>query len=1150
MSGVSSEPEGVMDVNGTGGQSSGGVGRRDLVKVGAVAAGAVAGAAFLGGLPIFSRIVQAQSEAEAASEGRLDGSGDYPLADPANQLYTACLQCNTGCGIKVKVLDGVATKIDGNPFTPLTMYPHIPYETPVKDLGTVEGAICPKGQAGMQSVYDPYRLVSVLKRKPGTKRGENQWETIEFAKAVEEVVEGGDLFGEGPVPGLRESYALSDVDLAHEMEHAIEEIHAESDPDAKLALVEDFKVTFAEHLDKLIDPNHPDLGPRNNEFVFAWGRLKNGRKDFIKRFLKAYGTNNAHGHTTVCQGSLYFTGKSMSEQYVDGKWGGGKKFYWQGDVGNSEFTIFVGASPFEGNYGPPFRTPRINDANLGGGKYVVVDPRFSKTAAHAWKWLPAKPGSEGALAMAITAWAIDHDRVNKGYLALANEAAANAVNEPTWTPSSWLVKIDEDGTPGDFLRASEIGLAPIEQRPKSSDPESTYDFDYFVALVDGVPTPVDAYEQDPGKAVKGDILVDDLELTPAVPDEAAAVPAASAAPGADASEVTAAAASTESSTPIRVKSALQVISDSAHEQTLEGWAEICGLDPKDIEDVAREFTGHGRRAVADIHRGVSQHTNGFYNVLSWYTLNALLGNFDRAGGLLKSSTFKSDGSKAGQPFKISAVDGKMAPFGTSIIRHGEKYEKNTLFLRDGYPAKRVWYPLASDLYQEIVPSMGDEYPYGAKALMLYMGSPVYALPAGHTNIPVLADPKKLPLFIAIDPFIGETSMYADYIFPDTMYLERWEWQGSHPSVPQKIEQVRNPVVDPLVPDVAVYGNETPMSLEALLMAVAERMDLPGFGPGGFADLGDFTHPDDLYLKMVANLASGEKEGDEDSVPDADEEEMRVFSEGRGHLRKTVYDEDRWKAITGEWWPKVVYVLNRGGRFEPFSKGYTEGVFPEDSPYAFGIDDTQVGHPFGNMLTIYQEKTHATKSSMTGEKLAGHAKYIPAPMSVLGEPIDDEADGYDLRRITYREIMQTKSRTASNYWLLALRPENFILMNVADAEARGFKNGDDARITSPSNTEGVWDLANGRKVPMVGMIRTTEGIRPGVIAFSLGFGHWSYGGVDFEVDGETYAGDDRRIRGIHANAAIRVDPYLGNTSLVDSVGGSAVFYDTQVKLVPA
>ena len=46
------------------------------------------------------------------------------------------------------------------------------------------------------------------------------------------------------------------------------------------------------------------------------------------------------------------------------------------------------------------------------------------------------------------------------------------------------------------------------------------------------------------------------------------------------------------------------------------------------------------------------------------------------------------------------------------------------------------------------------------------------------------------------------------------------------------------------------------------------------------------------------------------------------------------------------------------------------------------------------------------------------------------------------------------------------------------------------------------------------------------------------------------GDKRRIRGIHANAAMRVDPYLGNTTLIDPVGGSAVFYDTMIKLVPA
>lgn len=88
------------------------------------------------------------------------------------------------------------------------------------------------------------------------------------------------------------------------------------------------------------------------------------------------------------------------------------------------------------------------------------------------------------------------------------------------------------------------------------------------------------------------------------------------------------------------------------------------------------------------------------------------------------------------------------------------------------------------------------------------------------------------------------------------------------------------------------------------------------------------------------------------------------------------------------------------------------------------------------------------------------------------------------------------------------------------------------------------------MPLAGTIRTTEGIRPGVIAFSLGFGHGSYGGVDFTVDDAVIPGDERRIRSVHANAAMRVDPYLGNTTLIDPVGGSAVFYDTMVKLVPA
>lgn len=1074
--------------------------RRDFLRISAAAGGAT----FLGTLPLVQEAWAQVSEV---------GPAGYELARPENQIHTVCLQCNTGCPIKVKLLNGVAVKIDGNPYAPWTMTPHIPYSTTLQEEATIEGGLCPKGQAGLQTIYDPYRLVTVLKRKPGSKRGGGQWESISFDQALTEIVNGGDLFGEGAVPGLQESYALKDAKVAKEMGDFIKKLWDEKDADKKKAMVDEFKTTYADYLDTLINPDHPDFGIKNNQFVFAWGRLKDARKDLISRFLASYGTTNAHGHTTVCQGSLYFTGKAMSETYTDGKWTGGSKFYWQGDIWNTEFALFVGASPFEGNYGPPWRGRSIVENMVNNGmKMAVVDPRLSKTAAKAWKWLPALPGSEGALALAMIQWVLDHDRYDKLFLSAANKAAASAVAEPTWTPATWLVKLDEHGQPGKYLRASEIGLREKEVRPLSTDAEKTYEFDYFVALVNGEPTAVDPYASDPAEAVQGDLWVNNVQL----------------------GEFT-------------VKSGLQIISDSAHERSLEEWAEICGLRVQDIEEVAFEFTNHGKKAVADIHRGVSQHTNGFYNVLAWYTLNALIGNYDHAGGLIKATTYKADGSKKGQPFDLKQTSGKMAPFGLSIIRHDAKYEKTTLFPRDGYPAKRNWYPLSSDVYQEIVPSIGDAYPYPIKALMLYMGSPVYSLPAGHTNIPILSDPQKLPLFIAIDAFVGETSMYADYIFPDTMYLERWEFHGSHPSIPFKVQPVRNPAIAPLVPDVQVFGQDTPISIEAVLIGLAEKMGLPGFGPGGFGDYGDMSHPDDLYLKMVANLAFGEKEDGSDSVPDADEEEIRIFLAARQHLPKSVFDPERWQKILGDWWPKAIYVLNRGGRFQDYAKGYKEGEFPEPSQNLFGFDLTQVASPFGTLLNIYQEKTYDTKSPMTGEHLVGYAKYFPAPLDVTGKAIEDEQDGYDLRMITYREISQTKSRTASNYWLLSLLPENFILINVVDAEQRGLKEGDVVKIVSATNPAGEWDLNNGTKIPMAGKIKTTQGIRPGVIGFSLGFGHWSYGGVDIQINGQSIPGDGRRIKGLHANAAMRVDPYLGNTCLVDAVGGSAVFYDTQVKL---
>jgi anaerobic selenocysteine-containing dehydrogenase len=176
--------------------------------------------------------------------------------------------------------------------------------------------------------------------------------------------------------------------------------------------------------------------------------------------------------------------------------------------------------------------------------------------------------------------------------------------------------------------------------------------------------------------------------------------------------------------------------------------------------------------------------------------------------------------------------------------------------------------LASDVYQEIIPSIGDRYPYPVKALLTYMAAPTYALPAGHTNIAVLCDLEALPLHVACDVVIGPTSMYADYIFPDGCFLERWEFQGSHPNMPVKVQPVRQPVIAPIPEEVRVYGQAHPMTLEALILGIAERLDLPGFGVNGFGQGLPLRHQDDLMLRGVGNLAFGEKTDGSDAVPAA------------------------------------------------------------------------------------------------------------------------------------------------------------------------------------------------------------------------------------------------------------------------------------------
>lgn len=66
----------------------------------------------------------------------------------ANWYASVCRQCPAGCGIQVKIREGRAKKIEGNPLHPVN-----------------QGRLCARGQAGLQILYNPDRITAPLVRK-------------------------------------------------------------------------------------------------------------------------------------------------------------------------------------------------------------------------------------------------------------------------------------------------------------------------------------------------------------------------------------------------------------------------------------------------------------------------------------------------------------------------------------------------------------------------------------------------------------------------------------------------------------------------------------------------------------------------------------------------------------------------------------------------------------------------------------------------------------------------------------------------------------------------------------------------------------------------------------------------------------------------
>src|SRR6266404_285198 len=78
---------------------------------------------------------------------------------------STCGMCPAGCGIIVRTREHKANKIEGNPLHPVN-----------------RGALCARGQAGLEVLYNPDRIKGPMKRIG--ERGEGKWEEISWDEAI------------------------------------------------------------------------------------------------------------------------------------------------------------------------------------------------------------------------------------------------------------------------------------------------------------------------------------------------------------------------------------------------------------------------------------------------------------------------------------------------------------------------------------------------------------------------------------------------------------------------------------------------------------------------------------------------------------------------------------------------------------------------------------------------------------------------------------------------------------------------------------------------------------------------------------------------------------------------------------------------------
>ncbi len=794
-------------------------------------------------------------------------------------------------------------------------------------------------------------------------------------------------------------------------------------------------------------------------------------------FARQFGTPNYAAHGGFCSvnmaaGMIYTIGGSFWE------FGGP-------DLERAKLFVMIGTA--EDHHSNPMKTA-ISRFKRSGGRFVAINPIRTGYAAIADEWIPIRPGTDGALLLALIHEIVALGLYDRGFLARYTNAG-QLVNQAAERDDFGLMARNPDGDavnplrPHNFLWWDRLTGSPVADHTDGADPALLGNF----RLPDGTPvTP--AFQ----------LLFDRVrDNTPEWAADITGIPATT------------------------IRRLAHELGVTARDQKVElpiAWTDWWGT---------RHETVTGNPVAFHAMRGLAAHSNGFQTIRALAILMSLLGTIDRPGGFRHRAPYPRAVPPNARPPKGPQAVRPDTPLDGAPL--GWPESPDDLFVDELGAPVRIdkgfsWeHPLsAHGLMHNVITNAWRGDPYPIDTLLLFMANMAWNSSMNTTAVRAMLTDRgddgeyRIPFLVVCDAFESETTAFADLILPDTTYLERHDVMSL---LDRPISEFEGPVDSVRIPVVPPTGDCRPF--QEVLIELASRLGLPAFtNPDGTRKYRDYP---DFIVRYETAPGSGigflagwrGKDGERSLRGEPNPRQWEMYAKNncvfQHHLPPQLRYMRNWNRDYLQWAQQMG--LRRD--FDPI-----------------------VIHIYSEFLQRFRLAAQGRRAGkQPPERLRRRVEQFFDPLPFWYESLEgqqSDAERYPLRAVTQRPMAMYHSWDSQNAWLRQIHAHNYLMVNPRTAGDAGI-------------ADGGWLWVESQWGKVRAMCRYSEAVEPGTVwtwnAIGKASGAWHLapdanesrkGFLLNHLISEELPGPDGD----------------GRISNSDPVTGQAAWYDVRVRIYPA